>query len=133
MSRTSPIARALVIAVFVATLVAVSVALGSMAPFAVPLLAALPLVIVWQWRRLRELTDSESLPWWRLLLVGIAVLAFVIVTFGGPWPESVRSALTPPFAYFIVIGLVMASFVLMGLGVLLGLVTAWRHSRSAPA
>ena len=94
-------------------------------------LAALVLMLVLAWVLLSLLRERGACPsegfWWKLTLSGVGVLAFVIVFFGGPWPDSWREAVPAELGWWSGYALVVLALVLIFAGLIAGI--AGRMSR----
>ena len=120
--RTST--KLLVLALVLVTgIVAFAAVGGALLALALMLLLAWVLLAV---RRERGAPLSPS-TWWKLTLAGIGILAFCVLFFGGPWPDSWREAVPGELAWWSGFVFVALALVMIFTGVLQGI--AGRASR----
>lgn len=113
-----------VLAIVVATGVVAFAAIGGA-------LASLALMLLLAWVLLSLLRERGARPspgfWWKLTLSGVGVLAFAMVFFGGPWPDSWREAIPGDVAWWSGFVVVAFALVMIFAGIFTGI--AGRASR----
>ena len=88
-------------------------------------LFALALMLLLAWVLLSVLRQRDARPspgfWWKLALSGVGILAFAVLFFGGPWPQSWRESVDGEVAWFA--GFVIVAFALVAIftGIFLGI------------
>ncbi len=121
--------RLLVLALVLVTgIVAFAAVGGALVALALMLLLAWVLLAV---RRQRGTQLSPS-AWWKLIASGAAVLAFCVVFYGGPWPDSWREAVPGELAWWSGFVLVSVALVMMFTGLLVGIVDRATRRRLTP-
>jgi hypothetical protein len=120
-TQTKLVALALVTAIATVAFAAVG---GALAALALMVLLAWVLISLLRERGAR-LSDGF---WWKLTLTGAGVLAFVIVFFGGPWPDSWREAVPAELGWWSGSALVALALVLIFAGLFSGIAgRVWRR------
>jgi hypothetical protein len=94
-------------------------------------LAALALMLLLAWVLLSLLRERGARPshgfWWKLTLSGVGTLAFAVLFFGGPWPDSWREAVPGELAWWSGFVIVAFALVMIFTGIFTGI--AGRVSR----
>ncbi|HEV2809821.1 MAG TPA: hypothetical protein VGV93_05410 [Acidimicrobiales bacterium] len=86
-------------------------------------------VSAWRAQRpIREL-DSIDVVWWKFLVAGVSLVAATFAGMAIPWPSAMDLG---DNAYWLVVISMMTGFMLVGLGVLLGISALVRHHRHGP-
>jgi hypothetical protein len=119
-TQTKLVALALVVATGVVVFAAIG---GAFASLALMILLAWVLISL---LRARGARPSEGF-WWKLMLSGVGILAFAVVFFGGPWPDSWRDAVPGELAWWSGFVLVAFALVMIFAGLFTGI--AGRASR----
>src|SRR5262249_29704825 len=87
-------------------------------------LVALGLMLLLAWVLVSVLRERGARPshgsWWKLTLAGLGVLAFAVLFFGGPWPDSWREAVPGELAWWAGFVIVASALVMTFAGVFLG-------------
>lgn len=83
----------------------------------------LMMLLAWQLFAVLRMRDARlsSARWWKFVLGGAGVFAFVFVVFALPWPQSWRSEVSGDLAYYLVVGGVAMSIVLVVTGTIMGI------------
>jgi hypothetical protein len=110
--------KLVVLAVVTATGIVVFAAIGGA-------LLALALMLVLAWVLLSLLRERGARPspgfWWKLTLSGVGILAFAILFFGGPWPDSWREAVPGELAWWSGFAIVALALVMIFTGIFTGI------------
>lgn len=119
-TQTKLIALALVTATGIVVFAALGGALAAL---------ALMVVLAWVLISLRGERGARPAPsfWWKLTLGGVGILAFAVLFFGGPWPDSWREAVPGELAWWSGFVLVACALVMILTGIFTGI--AGRASR----
>ncbi len=83
------------------------------------------------WRAQQPIHDVDSIAavWWKFLVAGVSMVAATFAGMAIPWPSAMDLG---DNAYWLVVISMMTGFMLVGLGVLLGIVALVRHHRHGP-
>jgi O-antigen/teichoic acid export membrane protein len=110
--------KLVVLALVVTTGVVVFAAVGGA-------LVALALMLLLAWILLSLLRERGARPspsfWWKLTLSGIGVLAFAVLIFGGPWPDSWREAVPSELGWWSGFVIVAVALVMIFAGIFTGI------------
>jgi hypothetical protein len=124
-TQTKLVALALVIATGIVVFAAID---GALAALALMVLLAWVLISLLRERGARL---SEGF-WWKLTLSGVGILAFTMVFFGGPWPDSWREAVPGELAWWLGFGIVALALVMIFAGLFTGIAGRVARRRLSP-
>lgn len=95
----------------------------------------LMLLLAWQLYAVLKMRGGgvSSTQWSRFVVLGAGVFALIFVVFALPWPQSWRSEVPGELAYYVVLGGIALSIVLVLTGIALGIASLARRRSNRPA